>query len=1058
MKKIAIKSNKSPENSDKLYVGIDAGSISVNCIVISDKGEIVYESPYYRHLGRVEERVLAVIESLYEEFGEESIQSVSLTGNHGKKISEKCGVFYEFETISQVLGAIFIKPDVKTIISMGGQDTALLQINHSHDDWELEYFNTNGPCASGTGSFIDQQAQRLATSMYGGKTDTSQDQIGKILADFIELGLKSEKPANVACRCTVFTKSDMIHLQNKGEKLEDIIHGLHVGNARNYMSTIVANRILAKPIIFIGGLSLNQLQVEAFRNYFPELIVPTHNTSVGALGVALQAFYSAEEDRVNLELLKATGSANDVTVPVASKLSLKQTVFPETNEIHLKSFHKGNQVDTPTLSSPFKGEDLGGGEGRNFLSNHVYLGIDIGSTTTKYAVINNNREIIHKTYVPTQGKPIEVTQRLLKTIRDELGKKIQIVGTATTGSGRNVVGDFLNVDLIIDEITAHARGAVEIDPEVDTIFEIGGQDSKYIYIANTYPLDFDMNKVCAAGTGSFLHELANKYGINIVDEFQEIALSSETPVKLAERCTVFMESDLVSYHQKGVSQKDLIAGLCYAIVYNYLNRVVGKRKTGERVMFLGGPSLNKGVVAAFENVLGRGLIVPQHREVLGAYGAAISVQEKMRLENRNESTFRGLDSAINDLMNYSEKICHADPQCHNQCKLKVYDFDGRRSIWGGECGRYDLIKIRGPKKENLFDLRQKILQSYMAGVYEELQGEPVMEVDNRPTIGMQRALYGLQTDILWAHFFDQLGFRLVLTPPTNSRISRVGIEKMVAETCYPVKVSHGHIKELIGKTRYLFIPTIITMPTPESSEKGFYCPMIQSNSYMVRMALGIDPTFTLNPVIHLKYDPDTLALEISEQIQSKLHVSKTEIKKAIYYALDRQNQFTRELYRKGQEILDGQSHDEPIVVVTGRPYNLYDERLNLRLGQNLSKIGVSGLPMDFIDVSSVDLSDFPAMYWGLGAQILRTARFIENHQNYFGLHLTNFSCGADSFIEHFYKHIMGQKPYLILELDEHSAVAGAMTRLEAYKNVIENTMQKLRSNLEDLEIEQKVAN
>ncbi len=585
MKNIAIKRNKPSINSDKLYVGIDAGSISVNCIVINDKSEIVYEFPYDRHLGKVEKRVSTLIESLNKEFGEEKIQSISFTGNHGKKLSEDLGVLYEFETISQVLGAIFIVPEVKTIISMGGQDTALLQINHSQGDWELEYFNTNGPCASGTGSFIDQQALRLATSIYGGKTDTSQDKTDKILADFIELGLKSEKPANVACRCTVFTKSDMIHLQNKGEKLEDIIHGLHVGNARNYMSTIVANRILTEPIIFIGGLSLNELQVRAFRSYFPAVVVPPHNTSVGAIGVALQALDSVKEDPVNPKIRKITGTENNISVPVASRLLLKQTAFPEDNKIHLKGFHREDQV---------------------------YLGIDIGSTTTKYAVINNDREIVHKSYVPTQGKPIEVTQMLLKTIHDELGKKSLIAGTATTGSGRNVVGDFLNVDLIIDEITAHARGAVEIDPEVDTIFEIGGQDSKYISIANTYPLDFDMNKVCAAGTGSFLHELANKYGINIVDEFQEIALSSGAPVKLAERCTVFMESDLVSYHQKGVSQKDLIAGLCYAIVHNYLNRVVGKRKIGEGVMFLGGPSLNKGVVAAFEDVLGRGLVVPRH--------------------------------------------------------------------------------------------------------------------------------------------------------------------------------------------------------------------------------------------------------------------------------------------------------------------------------------------------------------------------------------------------------------------------------------------------------------
>jgi predicted nucleotide-binding protein (sugar kinase/HSP70/actin superfamily) len=322
-------------------------------------------------------------------------------------------------------------------------------------------------------------------------------------------------------------------------------------------------------------------------------------------------------------------------------------------------------------------------------------------------------------------------------------------------------------------------------------------------------------------------------------------------------------------------------------------------------------------------------------------------------------------------------------------------------------------------------------------------------------VGMQRALYGIQTAVLWAHFFDRLGFRLVLTPPTNTHLSRAGIETMVAETCYPVKVSHGHTKELIGKTEFLFIPHIINMPTPEPSETGFYCPMVQANSYMVRMALGIDPNSVLSPVVHLKYDTDSLALEIWEQIGSRLGAGKAKIKKALYYALEREKQFVKELHHKGREILEDQNPDESIVVVTGRPYNLYDERLNLRLGQNLAKIGVSALPMDFIDVSSVDLSDFPSMYWGLGAQILRTAKFIKEYPNYFGLHLTNFGCGADSFIEHFYKYIMGERAYLILELDEHSAVAGAMTRLEAYKNVIENAMQKSNTSLN---IDLKAAN
>jgi predicted CoA-substrate-specific enzyme activase len=1007
------------EGKGRHYVGIDAGSVSINGIVIDQDKNVLYESPYRRHFGKVEEEVFKLVQGIYSRFGEKNIRAIAFTGNHGQKISRRVGGLYEFETISQVLGSLAIKPDARTIISMGGQDTALFQISHTQEQWELEYFNTNGPCASGTGSFIDQQAQRLATSIYASEIDTSQDQIDKILVDFIHLGLQSQKPANVACRCTVFTKSDMIHLQNKGERLEDIIYGLHVGNARNYMSTIVSNRTLETPILFVGGLSLNELQVRAFQAYFPELIVPECSTSIGALGVALYALESGVENHPNLDALKDLKSYDETALPVASKLRIKQTHFPEDNEVQTRRF----EGEVP-----------------------VYLGLDIGSTTTKYALITEEREIIHKSYVHTQGKPIEVTQQLLKVIADNLGDKIHILGVATTGSGRNVVGDFLNADLIIDEITAHARGAVEIDSEIDTIFEIGGQDSKYIFISNAYPLDFDMNKVCAAGTGSFLHELANKYGINIVGEFQDIALSSDRPVKLAERCTVFMESDLVSYHQKGVPQEDLMGGLCYAIVHNYLNRVVGKRKIGQRVMFLGGPSLNKGVVAAFEDVLGRGLVVPKHREVLGAFGAAISLQEKKMLEGREGITFRGLESAIQDRMNYTEKICHADPNCHNQCKLKIYDFDGRKSIWGGECGRYEVVRGKGRKEENYFQLRQQIWLSHISGIYEELKGEPIMEVDGRPTVGMQRSLYTLQTGVLWAHFFDRLGFRLVLTPPTNSKISSSGIEAMTAETCYPVKVSHGHVIELMGKTKYLYLPSIINMATPVEYETGFYCPMVQANQYMLRVALDLNSENLLNPIIHLKYDASTLAVELSEQISAKLGRNRHQIREALVYALEREKAFANEMFQKGKEILAAQDPERPLVIVTGRPYNLYDDRLNLRLGQNLAKIGVAALPMDFVDVSEIDLSDFPNMYWGLGAQILRTAKFIKSRSNFFGLHMTNFSCGADSFLEHFFKFIMGDKPYLILELDEHSAVAGMMTRLEAFKNVIENSMQKLKAD------------
>jgi predicted CoA-substrate-specific enzyme activase len=1002
---------------DNYYIGIDVGSVSLNSIVITQDKKIVHESPYKRHMGRMEESVHALIKGLHERFGRDSIKAVAFTGNHGKAFSALFGSPYEFDTISQVTGAVFLRPDVRTIITMGGQDTGLFKVRRRDHEWDLEAFNMNGPCASGTGSFIDQQAMRLATSIYDGSTDVSHQDIDGILSDFIALGLKSKNPSNVACRCTVFTKSDMIHLQNKGERLEDIIYGLHLGNARNYISTIVSSQAIDAPILFIGGVSMNILQVSALRMYFPEMIVPACSTSVGALGAALQVLESGAQNTINHERMDVPAVNQLNKLDYAQRLEIKETVFHE---------------NTPVCTI-LQGMDI-----------PVYLGIDIGSTTTKYALINKERKIIHKNYVHTQGKPIEVTRNLLEGIDIETGGRIRIAGVATTGSGRNVVGDFLNADLILDEITAHAMGAVEIDPAIDTIFEIGGQDAKYISISNSYPLDFDMNKVCAAGTGSFLHELANKYGINIVDEFQRVALSSDSPVRLAERCTVFMESDLVSYHQRGASITDLMAGLCYAVVRNYLNRVVGRRKIGGRVMFLGGPSLNKGVVAAFENILGRGLIVPEHREVLGAYGAAISVLDKMTMEGRAESSFRGLESAAGDSMEYTEKTCSADESCHNRCKLKIYNFDGRKSVWGGECGRYDAARGRGTKKENFFDLRDSILRSFISGFYKTAGDEPVLEADGRPTIGMQRSLYTIQSVVLWANFFDSLGYRLVLSPPTDNKISALGIEAMTAETCYPIKVSHGHVKYLEGKTSRLFLPVIIDMPTPEPHEKGFYCPLVQSNSYMTRAALNLSSESVIASVIHLKNDKSTLAAELAGQLSRPLKKSGRDIRRSLDNAMKKQDDFIQEMLRRGAEILSSHDPATPLLVVTGRPYNLYDERLNLRLGQNLAKIGLSAIPMDFIDLSAVDISDFPNMYWGLGAQILRAAVFIKARRNVYGLHLTNFSCGADSFLEHFYKQIMGDKPCLILELDEHSAVAGVMTRLEAYRNVIWNSMQRTR--------------
>jgi len=986
------------------YLGMDIGSVSINTAVIDEDLNVVFEGPYIRHFGFLEREAALLWEEIQKRFPEKGFGGVLFTGSNAESLAKEIGVGFEVETVCLVLGANKVVPGVRSIISIGGQDAMLLELEWRDGEFYLCNFSLNGPCASGTGSFIDQQAERLANAMYGEGFEYSSLDLDRVLKDFISLGMKSSSPAPVACRCTVFTKSDMIHLQNKGEPLENIIAGLHYGNAANFVSTIVGKSRLKDPIVFVGGMAANSLQVRALRSYYPSLIVPSHFTSIGAIGAAICARerHNGIGQLSRLREIAEKGKKGIVDYPKAPPLSLTLSTF------------------TPSVLEPISvGESCKG-----------FLGIDIGSTSTKYAFINEEGKVIFKCYVPTRGRPIEVVKYLLEDLLEKGGEGLEVLAVATTGSGRNVVGDFLEADLVVDEITAHARGALGVDPEVDTIFEIGGQDSKFISIQDGYPVDFDMNKVCAAGTGSFLQELANKFKINIVGEFQEVALSSSEPVNLTERCTVFMESDIMGYAQKGVEIPHLMAGLCYAIVHNYLNRVVGKRPIGKKIMFLGGPSLNMAVVAAFERVLNKEIITPPNREVMGAFGAALLVRElveKGELSPRK----RDLGSLCTQEVSFKETICRADSSCTNECKLKVYDFGGRKSIWGGDCGRYETTCFRGEPVEDIFKIRERIFLKFLKewGV---VPGERE-EHPGRATIGIPLALHFWEWAPLWCAFWKEMGFSIYLTPRTSAEVVKEGIESVTTEMCFPLKVFHGHVRFLEERCDFYFLPNVINMASVHAGEKSMFCPMVAGSQFMVKQSLEMEEKRIISPHIYLKDGPLHLAADMHHYLKDRLSIPFSRVKRAAKVGFEVQQAFRRELKNRVRALL---ATEEVIWIVTGRPYNLYDPRMNLHLGSRLAKRGILAIPMDLLNTDTIPLDDFPRMYWGIGARILRCAKLIRQKKNLFGVHITNFSCGADSFIEHFYKYIMKDKPHLILEFDEHSAVAGMLTRIEAFSNVI----------------------
>ncbi|MHA1620170.1 MAG: acyl-CoA dehydratase activase, partial [Promethearchaeota archaeon] len=530
------------QSIEKIVMGIDLGSITAK-IVFLDQNEQILEHHYLRHKGHPGEIILEVLEDMFTRYPLEKVFSVGITGSGGKHVAPFMNAVFINEVIAETLAVNRLYENVHSIINIGGQDSKLIHL-HNHtpkpsqngkksdrNNFVIENFSMNTLCAAGTGAFLDQQASRLGINIEG---------------EFGELALKSTNPPRIAGRCSVFAKSDMIHLQQKGTPLHDIVAGLCYAMARNFKATIGKNSPIKKNVAFIGGVANNQGLVKAFQDVLElkegELIIPEHNALIGALGAAYNVF-DTPTDFPGIQSIRAY---------LSTIIEKEDGFLPlQISEVHKNYMEK-------TLTSVNKEQII-----------DAYLGVDVGSISTKLLLMDTNHQILVKKYLRTGSQPIEAVKRGLREIGNEIGNSINVIGACSTGSARYLIGDFIGADMVKDEITAHARGALEINPMVDTIFEIGGQDSKYISLENGAIIDFEMNKVCAAGTGSFLEEQADRLGIKIEDEFAENALNALEPCRYGERCTVFMESDLIHHQQKGVPQEDLIAGLAYSIVYNY---------------------------------------------------------------------------------------------------------------------------------------------------------------------------------------------------------------------------------------------------------------------------------------------------------------------------------------------------------------------------------------------------------------------------------------------------------------------------------------------------------
>lgn len=977
-----------------LCIGIDVGSVAVKTCVTDRDGALLHEG-YDRTGGLPFHTSLKVLEGILERFPGLRVIFLAATGSGGKELADLVGGDFVNEIVAQSCAVAAEIPHIRTVIEMGGEDSKLLFFKNEDGRCVLEDFSMNALCAAGTGSFLDQQAVRLGVS---------------IEKEFGELALQCSAPPRIAGRCSVFAKSDMIHLQQVGTPVPDIVSGLCHALARNFKASIGKGKNLERPIAFQGGVAANIGMVRAFENVLKlergALVIPKHYASMGVLGALLIV---KESEKKNL--FKGLHALKE---HIGKPYKVHTGLSPLEGALTEKSV-PSSQLFAPQINN---GEKI-----------DAYLGVDVGSISTNVVVIDKEHRILAKRYLPTASRPIQAIARGLDEIYEEIGDRVIIRGAGTTGSGRYLSGDVIGADVVCNEITAQATASIDIDPDVDTIFEIGGQDSKFISIDKGAIVDFEMNKVCAAGTGSFLEEQAERLNLDLKTEFSPLSMKATHPVQLGDRCTVFMETDLVHHQQAGADKGDLLAGLAYSTVHNYLNRVVCGKRIGKRIFFQGGTAFNKSVVAAFNKVLEREVIVPPHHEVTGAIGVATIAH---RQQGKDVSRFKGFDLSKRQFKLETFEC----PSCANHCEIHSVKMSGEKPLfYGSRCEKYDVdrsLKVASDLPD-LFEERNRLL-------FAELKKKS--PTDSRGVVSIPLCAVFYEQLPFWTAFFQHLDFQVDVSGMTNKPLINKGVETVVSETCFPIKVAHGHIQDLINRKPYMvFLPSIIDSPSSGFSQKGkscFNCPYIQSLPYTADAALefGKCGVKVFSPAFFMQTGPLYMKKEMSRYTEI-LKSDKRMIKEAIDKAYEAQERFQSALQKRGREILDNLDSNRIAVVIIGRPYNTCDSGVNLNLPKKLLGMNVLPIPMDFLPLDDIPYdSSYLNMYWRSGQQILKAARFIRDYPGLYALYVTNFGCGPDSFLLKFFSRELGDKPFLQIEIDEHSADAGVITRCEAFLDTI----------------------
>ena len=985
------------ERKDPLILGIDIGSSATKAVLLDDSLRPL-ASREALNRGNPAEAFRAVVSGILEGRGRLRLR-VGITGAGREIVQAPPEVFLTNEVVALTLAAAHGYPDVRSIIEIGAQTSRWVLLGRASGlsaEPEILDFALNDVCAAGSGAFLEQQAGRLKLP----------------IEEFAGLAAAAGRGATIAGRCSVFAKTDMIHLQQKGTPLEEIAYGLCLALARNFVATVLKGREALPPVLLAGGGARNGGLVNAFREVLGlgqgrlRLADPPH--LLAATGVAM----GAAGARRPLDVLGADLLCRFLEPPQSRRRTRPEALGPL-------------EIRRAEEPAPEPGEFVRG-----------HLGVDIGSVSTNLVLVDEAGCVRAGVYLPTKGRPIEVLKEGYRLLEERCPAGIELLGVGTTGSGRHLAGTLLEADVVHNEITCQLRSAVRYFPDVDTIFEIGGQDSKFISARDGKIVDFIMNKICAAGTGSFLEEQADILGVPIEDEFSRLAASSAAPSDLGSRCTVFMESELADALGRGVPVADISAGLAFSIARNYLEKVVAGRPVGKAIVFQGGVASNPSVVRALAIETGREIRVHPHNRISGAIGAALMARERVGTAGKRSPDAGAIARKLARDYRVTGFTCG---HCSNRCQVNRIAFADEVVYFGDTCERYTAGKGLRPsegaadgrpaEKEtgpDLFKERAELMDSYVRN-----PERPVLR------IGLPRASALYEFMPFWAAFFNRLGAEVVVSPESNQEILASGLRRLPAETCLPIKVTFGHVEWLQDKgVDRTFFPAVVDLHQ-DQGESVSLCPYSESFPFMAKAATSAE---LLAPSVCLNGNPEDFVRSVSV-VRDLLGKSDRDVREAYDAAVQAQRDFRGRMQARGRKVIaSSRGEGRPVWAVIGRPYTLHDPFLNLNLSRHLAKLGVTALPIDFLPLDGMEGIVWPgAPHWRYNQQAIQAALWAADQDGIEPVVLTNFGCGLDAFNLRHIGQIVSGRPHLVLEFDEHRAEAGLVTRVEAFLDEVRET-------------------